>query len=192
METNKIYLGDCLEVMGAFPNNSIDCIVTDPPYMINYKTGYRKNKNHDFCNVINNDDNFDLIVTIMPEMYRILKDNTAIYMFCNSTYIDKFKVEFEKYFNLKNIVVWVKNNWTAGDLKNAFGKQYEFILYGNKGACNIKSKRYSDIWNFKRIVGSNQLHQNQKPVSLIQRCLYQVATRATLYSILLWVVELPR
>ena len=32
LEINKIYNGDCLEVMGKFPDNSIDHILSDPPY----------------------------------------------------------------------------------------------------------------------------------------------------------------
>jgi len=29
---NRIYQGDCLEVLKTFPDNSIDCCVTSPPY----------------------------------------------------------------------------------------------------------------------------------------------------------------
>jgi len=32
METNKIYIGDATEVLSTFPNNSIDCCITSPPY----------------------------------------------------------------------------------------------------------------------------------------------------------------
>jgi DNA modification methylase len=32
MELNKIYQGDCLEVMKTFPDESIDLTVTSPPY----------------------------------------------------------------------------------------------------------------------------------------------------------------
>jgi len=32
MEVNKIYQGDCLEVLKTFDNDSIDCVVTSPPY----------------------------------------------------------------------------------------------------------------------------------------------------------------
>ena len=32
IELNKIYCGDCLEVIKTFQDNSIDAIVTDPPY----------------------------------------------------------------------------------------------------------------------------------------------------------------
>jgi DNA modification methylase len=36
MELNKIYQGDCLEVMKTFEDNSIDAIVTDPPYGLSF------------------------------------------------------------------------------------------------------------------------------------------------------------
>ena len=32
MEVNKIYLGKNLDVLKTFPDNSIDSVVTDPPY----------------------------------------------------------------------------------------------------------------------------------------------------------------
>ena len=32
METNKIYQGDVLEVLKTFPDESVDCIITSPPY----------------------------------------------------------------------------------------------------------------------------------------------------------------
>jgi len=32
MEQNNIYLGDCLEIMKSFPDESVDCIITSPPY----------------------------------------------------------------------------------------------------------------------------------------------------------------
>lgn len=32
LELNKIYCGDCLDLMREMPENSIDCIITDPPY----------------------------------------------------------------------------------------------------------------------------------------------------------------
>ena len=31
METNKIYCGDSLEVLRAFPDESVDCCITSPP-----------------------------------------------------------------------------------------------------------------------------------------------------------------
>jgi len=33
---NQVVLGDCVEVMAGWPENSVDCIVTDPPYGIQF------------------------------------------------------------------------------------------------------------------------------------------------------------
>ena len=33
----KLYLGDCLEIMKTMPDKSVDAVITDPPYGINWK-----------------------------------------------------------------------------------------------------------------------------------------------------------
>src|SRR5699024_7194625 len=88
MELNKIYNMHCLTLMDKLPDEYIDLIVTDPPYLISYKTGYRKDRSHRFNEVILNDDNEQLIKDYIEECHRIMKQNTAMYMFCSS-----YKVE---------------------------------------------------------------------------------------------------
>ena len=172
MEDIKLYCDDCLNIMKQIENESIDLIVTDPPYLIKYKTNHRKNKNHDFCSEILNDDNEQLIIDYIRECYRILKNNTAMYMFCNCDKVDFFKQELENAgFKIKNMIIWIKNNWTAGDLKAQFGKQYEIIFLVNKGRKCFNGKRITDVWMFDRISGKKQLHQNQKPVDLLKQCI---------------------
>ncbi len=36
MDINKVYLGDCLEIMPSIPDKSIDLVLTDPPYGIGF------------------------------------------------------------------------------------------------------------------------------------------------------------
>lgn len=133
MEVNKIYNVDVLEFMSTLSDESIDLVVTDPPYLISYKSNHRKDRGHKFSTTIANDNNPELIKTYIKECYRVLKNNTAIYMFCSFDKVDFFKTEIEKYFNIKNIIIWKKNNHTAGDLEAQFGKQYEMIILANKG-----------------------------------------------------------
>lgn len=172
MKYDYIKQGDCLELMKDIPDNSIDLIVTDPPYLISCKTSHRKDKQHDFCTTIANDDNKQLIIDCIKECYRVLKDDAAMYMFCSSKTVDVFKPVLENAgFNFKNLIVWVKNNWTAGDLKAQFGQQYEFIFLLNKGRKVFNGKRISDVWEFPRVSGKKQLHQNQKPIELIKKCI---------------------
>jgi len=166
-ENGILYCGDCLEIMKKFPNKSIDLVLTDPPYLIKYKTNHRKNKNHKFCSPILNDDNNELIKQFIQLSFRILRNDTAFYCFGSWKTVDFFKQEIEKYFKLKNIIIWIKNNWTAGDLKAQFGQQYELIFYANKGRKFINGKRLSDVWFFDRVAGKKQKHQNEKPVALL-------------------------
>lgn len=165
MELNKIKNIDCLEYMKDLDNECVDLIVTDPPYLIDYKTNYRNDKNHEFCSTIKNDNNPELISEYIKECYRIMKENTAMYMFCSMDKVDFFKQELEKYFKVKNIIIWVKNNWTAGE------KQYEMIILVNKGRALINGKRLTDVWKCNRVAGKSQLHQNEKPLSLIRTCI---------------------
>ena len=62
LETNKIYQGDCLEVMKELEDNSIDLVVTSPPYdnLREYK-GYK----------------FDF-EGIARELFRIIKDRGVV------------------------------------------------------------------------------------------------------------------
>lgn len=170
-EINKIYNIDTILGMKTIKDQSIDLIVTDPPYLIDYKTNRRKDKLHEFNNVIDNDNNPELISTYIKECHRILKNDKAMYMFCSFDKVEFFKTELAKYFNVKNMIIWVKNNHTAGDLEAQFAKQYEIIFLVNKGRIKFNGDRLTDVWHFDRVVGQEQIHQNQKPVGLIERCI---------------------
>lgn len=171
MELNRIYNEDCLIGMQSVPSASVDLIVTDPPYLISYKTGRRTGNDHRFSDVILNDNNQELITNYIKECHRILKDDSAMYLFCSSHKVDFFKSELEKYFDIKNMIIWVKNNHTAGDLESAFGRKYEILFLVNKGQRKFNGERLTDVWEFPRVVGDSQLHQNQKPIDLIKRCI---------------------
>lgn len=175
LELDKIYNMDCLDGMRLMKEQGVkvDCVITDPPYLINYRTNYRKDKAHKFCKVIENDNNPQLIKDLIPLLYDVMKDDTPLYMFCGSDHIDFFLQEVKRFFTVKNIIVWDKGNHTAGDLAAQYGKRYEFIIYANKGRAvfNEDAERLADIWRVGRITGNEQIHQNQKPVDLIAKIL---------------------
>ncbi|MDA2877232.1 DNA methyltransferase [Streptococcus pneumoniae] len=151
MEIDKIIKKDVLEFMETIPDNKIDLIVTDPPYLINYKTNWRKEK-HKFSNVIKNDNNPELIKEYIKECYRILKDDTAIYIFCSFDKVDFFKKEIEKYFSVKNIIIWRKNNHTAGD--KAIPKNDVFFTSLTRVKSNIKTLQ--EVKKFFEFVNENR------------------------------------
>ena len=71
METNKIYQGDCIEVMKTFPENSIDLIVTSPPYGvgIDYDS---------FEDDIHFEEYKEFSKSWLTEAFRVLKDDGRI------------------------------------------------------------------------------------------------------------------
>jgi site-specific DNA-methyltransferase (adenine-specific) len=171
-EISGIYCKDTIDGMRTLPDCCVDLIVTDPPYLTGYKTHRRADKEHEFARAIRNDDNPELIREYFAECYRISKPDTALYSFCDIDKIDVFK-EFIRNggYIIRNVIAWVKNDHTAGDLYSAFGQKYECIIYANKGRAIIRGKRYSDVWEFPKVPAARLIHQNQKPVELLMRAI---------------------
>jgi site-specific DNA-methyltransferase (adenine-specific) len=167
LELNRIYQRDCLEGMAMIPGGSVDLVVTDPPYLMNYRSN-RRVKNDKFNHIANDVNSHDLISDYLAECYRVLKDDTAIYVFCSWHHIDFFKAEFEKHFKLKNIIVWNKNNHGSGDLKGAYAPKHEFILYGHKGRSLFREKRVPDVIDCAKIPSVKLTHPTEKPTELLE------------------------
>lgn len=153
--------------MKRIPDKSIDLVVTDPPYLMNYKSGRRKKENQ-FERILNDFDQKDLIISYVKECHRILKDDTAIYMFCSWHNIDLFKIEFEKHFKLKNILVWNKNNHGSGDLKGSYAPKHEFVLFGHKGRTIFNERRIPDVIDCAKVASTKMIHPTEKPISLLE------------------------
>lgn len=165
----QLYNGDCLELMKNIPDNSVDLVLTDPPYLCDYSRHDSKSRfSKKIANDENNSANEGMIKKYLRECYRIMKDNTAIYCFCNYKKIDFFKQQIKiAGFNLKNIIIWDKQRNGMGDLSTTFGYSYEFIIFASKGQPKIRGQRISDVWRFARVKPKEQEHQNQKPVDLL-------------------------
>ena len=155
--------GDCLELMKNIPDGSVDLVLTDPPYGMDFQSHRRK----EVYAKIKNDTSLEWLDGYFAECSRILKDDTAIYCFCSWHNVDIFKKAFEKYFKLKNIIVWVKNNHGSGDLKASYAPKHEFILYGNKGRRTFYGKRMEDVIFANKT--KNENHPTEKPIDLLEQ-----------------------
>lgn len=96
---NQIILGDCLEKMKDIPDDSIDLIVTDPPYNIK-KASWDNIKDYD-----------EWCLKWILECQRVLKDNGSFYFFHNDMpVISKLMnmIEEKTKFIFKQFIVWNK------------------------------------------------------------------------------------
>lgn len=157
-----LYCADCLALLKQLPSESIDLVVIDPPYGMDYVSGRRKQK----FNRIINDDNVAWMEALIPLLYRKLKENTHSYLFCNDYSLGDLRTAFKaSKFQVKRTLIWEKNNHTAGDLEGDYANKTEFILYAQKGRRLLNGKRCTNILKFDRAVV--QLHPTQKPIPLL-------------------------
>ncbi len=164
----KIIKGFAEAELKNIPDKSIDLIIIDPPYSIEYYTNHRKQQDENIGSIsLDNDLIFKTFTKVIQECYRILKDNTALYCFCRWDVSDKFKSIIEKYFVIKNDLIWMKNNWSMGDLTGAYAGQYENILFCVKGKHKLNNGRSPDILKFDRVSNKKLFHSHQKPIKLL-------------------------
>jgi site-specific DNA-methyltransferase (adenine-specific) len=162
----KLMQGDCLERMKEIESGSVDMILTDPPYGMDFQSNRRVIK--DKFRKIENDKHVDWLPRFVSECHRVMANNTSIYCFCSWHKIDLFKQEIEKAFNIKNIIVWVKNNHGSGDLKAAYAPKHEFIIYAHKGRSLFRNKRVSDVMEYPKIHSSKLQHPTEKNTDMLK------------------------
>ncbi|MBC8465552.1 site-specific DNA-methyltransferase [bacterium] len=191
---NKIFNQDNREIFLDLPDNSVDLILTDPPYK-----DYQSNRPivHSKVKKINQID-FDLPFFIRQSA-RVLKVGGHFYCWCDhltfpaiyneiielEKHESKIKLEGRKrfssnYLHYKNCLIWVKSNHGSGDLKGNFAPQHELILFACKGSkgrplrgkrpSNVLFKRENGIINFYPKVSNNKFkHGTSKPVEILTK-----------------------
>lgn len=161
--------------MREIPDGIVDLVVTDPPYGINYRSGWRK-PDDPINKAIENDNQSYLwqwSKEITAEMARILKPRGVAYIFCSFD-----RQEMQSYsiwseatrsaLKLKNCLIWDKQYFSLGW---NYRYQHEFILYAIKGAETAGTwnggHSQSNILRFARVPGGKMLHPTHKPGDLI-------------------------
>ena len=110
MDLNTVYCGDCLDVMRQMEDNSVDLVLTDPPYYQVMKQDHAGNK-YDWDNVWDSfEDYLSFIETCFIEFKRILKQNGSFYCFADDKISTYIQVVGDKYFHLENNIIWHKPN----------------------------------------------------------------------------------
>ena len=164
----KLYNADCFDVMKTLPDNSVDCIITDPPYGINFTKKYKSGSKK----LVQNDDGFSVmffIDEILTEYKRILKDNSGIYIFTRFDVFPYWWIKIKNYFDAKNHIVWDKGGFGMGDLTGNYAYVYESLIFATKGKHILNGGRMSNVWRIKKC--RQDFHETQKPVEIIDTIL---------------------
>jgi adenine-specific DNA-methyltransferase len=130
--TVDLRLGDCLEILPTLEDNSVDLILTDPPY---YKVkGDYWDRQWDTPQGF-----LEWLDLVLAELYRVMKPNGSLYLFASPEMSDRVSVLIRSRFNVLNTIRWVKeagwHNKTDKEIIRSFLSPYESILFAeNYGA----------------------------------------------------------
>lgn len=82
LNINEIYHGNCLDVLKTFPDKSIDCCITSPPYwgLRDYEHEEQLGNEQHFNEYI------DKLCNIFDEVKRVLKDEGTLFVNLGDTY----------------------------------------------------------------------------------------------------------
>jgi DNA modification methylase len=139
---NKIYIKSS-EIMRDLPDESVDLMVTSPPYNIDIKFGNKwKNRKIVKSKGIKYDDSLPwdeyklLLENVINETYRVLKPNGTVFFNIknrieNDAMIPPFFImDYFKEMYLKNIIIW-NFDW-GGSTGKRFSSRYEYIFFFSK------------------------------------------------------------
>lgn len=102
----------------------------------------------------------------LPEVYRVLKQDTHCYIMINPRNLAELQMKAEKVgFKFQQILIWQKNNATPNKY---YLNSYEMILMLRKGkAKNINHMGTKNVLQINNIIG-NKKHPTEKPVELME------------------------
>ncbi len=164
-DLNKVILGDCLTEVPNLKDDSIDCVIIDPPYGIEYQSNF-KNEKYDRIEK-DNSEALDLLDKSITAFKPKLKKDSHIYIFTSWKVFGKVKPIIEKHFTVKNCLIWNKTNWSMGDLKGNYAEKYEMIIFAIQGNRKLLGeKRPVNVLDCSHT--DNSKHPTEKPVELIK------------------------
>jgi DNA modification methylase len=145
--------GDCVQELRNLPSASVDFILTDPPYLVNYRDRSGR--------TVANDDNADWIQPAFAELYRVLKPNSYCVSFYGWSKAERFLTAWKKCgFQPVGHFVWVKRYASCVRHNQMRHEQAYLLAKGNPLPPKNPPK---DVlpWQYT----GNKLHPTQKPVS---------------------------
>ena len=153
---NTIVNGDCVDVMAGLPSASVNFVLTDPPYLINYKSRDGRK--------VPNDDNATWLKPAFAEMHRVLKQDSFCVSFYGYRNADKFiHAYLAAGFRIVGHLVFPKRYTSSS--KGILRAQHECAHVLAKGFPKEPDYKIGDVidWTYS----GNKLHPTQKPLSVL-------------------------
>ncbi|MDY6895049.1 MAG: site-specific DNA-methyltransferase [Thermotogota bacterium] len=179
----KIINADCIEAMGYLKDESVDLVVTDPPYGLNYNNGdlahnwekvFGGNTKNMVARPILNDDEKTankVFRNFLKQAKRLLKYGACCCCCCGGggpkPLFALWTLWMDKYLTFKQACVWNKGGLGMG---LHYRRSYEFMLIAYKPGKAViwnGGKKTSNIFYLSKIIPNRRQHPTEKPISLM-------------------------
>jgi DNA modification methylase len=165
--------GECLEEMGKLAANSVDAILTDPPFVVptqhyasrSQTSGFRR-KWSDISPLVGW---FDIVA---GQFARILKPTGHVLVFCNADSYPAFYPAIFSRFDVADCLVWDKRKIGMGI---GWRKRTEFIVMGRYRESWFSSTTHSTVIESPVVPSAERMHPAQKPSEMLA----QIAAHVT-------------
>jgi site-specific DNA-methyltransferase (adenine-specific) len=156
MITDIITNDDCIIAMARMPSASVDFILTDPPYLVNYRDRSGRS--------IANDREGHWLVPAFAQMYRVLKPDSLAVSFYSWNKIDRFMSAWKSagFYPVGHIVFRKHYASSARFMQHRHEQAYVLA----KGRPALPDKPVPDVidWEYT----GNRLHPTQKPLAVLK------------------------
>lgn len=171
---SAIFLGDNRKHIPDLPDGSIDCIVTDPPYGVNYWSRSAETaEGKRWVKKVASDDNLDNALALFDEVMGLLepkvKPDVDAYIFTRWDIVGYWIEAIARvpWLTYKMLLVWEKGSPGMGDIDANWGCGHELILYCKGDKRRDVAYRRSGVLHFDRVPPGKAIHPTEKPVPLL-------------------------
>ena len=155
---DQIVHGDCIDVLRSLPAESVDAIVTDPPYGVGWASTIGK---------VQNDGR--PFIWWLAEAYRVLKSKGAMVCFSRWDVEEVFRVASRAAgFKIKGQLIWDRMMFSQGDLTGAPAPQHDTAIFATKGRFAFAGPRLRSVQQAMRVAHQHRTHPTEKPVGLLR------------------------
>jgi|TARA_Y100000034_G_scaffold99202_1_gene121766 site-specific DNA-methyltransferase (adenine-specific) len=161
---SKIIQGDCIDEMQQMEENSVDLIVTDPPYFLpanHYQTRKQFSRNFGDLGILEH-----FFKDVFKEMVRVLKSTGRIYIFCDGQSYPLFYYHLYPYCKSVRPLIWDKKTSING---YSWRHQHEIIIFAEMPEAKPIPSGDGDILRYSAVKVNDRKHPAEKPVELLRR-----------------------
>jgi len=164
----QLLYGDCLDLLDDLPENSVDILYTDPPYIPpeHSKTLTKYKKTLSEMGIL---ESFYKIY--LKKIDRVLKDDGIVIIYCNSDSYPMFYIHLFPYVKKMRCFIWDKISCSLG---YTFRHQHEMLLCGDRMNMKCIKCGTGDIFKYKVVKAKDKDHPAQKPIDLHKHILQNI------------------